>query len=57
MIKFFKLQCYEDLNFFKKLIFKFRLARQLKKAIKFSNYCETHERIDFDFNSYIKEHF
>lgn len=36
MNKFWKLRCYEDLNFFQKLIYKYKLSKQLKKQCEFT---------------------
>ena len=55
MNKFWKLQCYEDLSFFKKLIYKFRLAKQLKKMCKFQLFMENNKRFeDMDFSDYLE---
>lgn len=59
MIKFWKLQVYEDMNFFKKLIFKYHLARQLKKMCKFQVFLDSqlNFRSEEGFNDFLQKEF
>lgn len=54
-MKFWKIQLYDDMNFFKRLIYKIRIAKEMKKMCEVQKFLDSNPRDEMDISKYFDE--